>query len=155
MVIQRAPDATEEPAPASNRILNPSTDSMTPEEDHDHRIGPGKGPGIMLGDYDVLYGFQHKSWSTWRRSLSAAEVTGGGGMAEELRRGQYKFQSSHAGLWIDPPRLRRLELYSNATKSFKIADDDLLNTKAVCDSIPNWPLDTWDLEERAPLRLWE
>ncbi|KAK0511034.1 hypothetical protein JMJ35_006586 [Cladonia borealis] len=131
MVIQWAPDAEKRPAPASNRILNPGTDSISPEKDHDHRIAPGEGPGIMLGYSDVLYGFQSVK-----------------------RGGHYKFQLNHGGLWIESPRLRRLELYSNAIKSFRIADDFLPDEQAVCDAMPNWPLDE-HFEECTPLKLWE
>ena len=61
-------------------------------------------------------------------------------------------QSSRGGLWIESPRLRRLELYSNATKSFKTEDDFFSKQKTVCDSMPNWPLDR-HLEECTPLAL--
>ena len=139
MVIQWAPDATDKiqwdaadkPVPASNRILNPGTDSMLPEEAHDHRIAPGKGPGIMLRYSDTLYGFQSVK-----------------------RGGHYQFQSSHEGLWIDLPRLKRLELYSNATRSFRTGDEFLPEAKAVCDSMPNWPLDR-HFGQCTPLTLWD
>lgn len=131
MVIQWAPDARNEPAPASNRILNPGTDSISPEEDHYYRIAPGEGPGITLGYSDVLYGFQSVK-----------------------RGGHYRFQSSHSGLWIEWPRVKRLELYSNATKSFKTGEDFLPEEKAVCDCMPNWPLNK-RIEECTPLKQWD
>ena len=102
-----------------------------PEEDHYHRIAHGEGPAIMLGYGDVIYGFR------------------------SVRRGSnHNFESSHGGLWIESPRLRRFELYSNATKSFKTEDDFLPEEKAVCDSMPNWPLDK-HLEECTQLTLWQ
>lgn len=131
MVIHWAPDAIQQPAPASNHILDPGTDSISPGEDHYHRNDPREGPAIMLGYSDVLYGFQ--------------SVEQGG---------SYKFQSSHGGLWIESPRLRRLELYSNAIKSFRTADDFLGAKNAVCDSMPNWPLNM-DLEQCTPLMFFE
>ena len=134
IVIQWAPNATKEPAPASNRIVNSGTDSISPEEDHDTRSSPDQGPGIILGYDDVLYGFH---------SLE--------------RKGRYEFQRGHRGLWIESPRLRRLELYANAKKNFDRGDDDFLfNTEAVCDSMPNWPLDLdFVIQQCAPLTLWE
>ncbi len=130
MVIKWAPAAAEEPASASNRIQTPGTYSISPEEDRYHRIAPGEGPAIMLGYGDVIYGFRSKE--PWVPLASKA---------------------SHEGIWIESPRLRRLELYSNATKSFKTEHDFLPGTRAVCDYMPNWPLDM-DLGDCAPLTLW-
>ena len=139
MVIQWAPgatdkiqwDATDKPVSASNRILSPGTDSILPEEAHDHQIAPGEGPGIMLRYSDTLYGFQ-----------------------SVRRGGHYHFQSSHEGLWIELPRLKRLEHYYNGTRSFRTGDEFLPRAKAVCDSMPNWPLDR-HFGECTPLTPWD
>ena len=128
MVIQWVPGTAEEPASASNCIPNPGTYSISPEEDHFHRVAPSK--GVRLGHSDEIYGF---------RSMKQGGV--------------YGFQSGHGGLWIESPRLGRLELYSNATNSFRTEDKFLLEKRAVCDSMPNRPLDM-DLDECTPLRLW-
>ena len=130
-VIHWAPDAIQQLGPASIRILNPGTDNLSPEEDHDHIIAPGKGPGIMLGYGDMLYGFR------------------------SVKRGaHYLSESSHGGLWIEWPRLKRLELYLNATRSFRTEDEFLPEAKAVCDSMPNWPLNR-HIEECTSLKLWD
>ena len=55
-------------------------------------------------------------------------------------------------LRIEPTRLRRVELYSNATKSFKGRDDVVLTKVPLCDSIPHWPL-TLSLKESELLRV--
>ena len=61
---------------------------------------------------------------------------------------EYDFQSDywksgvrrHETLRIEPPHLRRLELYSNATRSFNIDYLCFVDEAAVCDFIPHWPL---------------
>ena len=131
IVIQSALGTAKEPASASNHIPNPGTYSISSEEDHYHRIAPGERPAIMLGYGDEIYGFR--------------SVKRGGALCLPKQPG---------GLWTESPRLRRLELYSNATKSFSSEHEFLLETGAVCDSMPNWPLDE-HLEECAALTLWQ
>ena len=58
IAIQWAPDTTKEPASASNRIPNPGTYSISPEEDHYRRIAPGERPAVMLGQSNEIYGFR-------------------------------------------------------------------------------------------------
>ena len=116
MAITWVPDAAGEPAPASNRIANPGTYSVSPEQNPYQRVRPGVGPTVILKPNDMIYGFRCKQ-------SESARVPG----------------RSHETLRIEPPRLRRLELYSKATKSFKIGEH--CSHKAVCDSMPNWPLD--------------
>ena len=105
------------PASASDRIINPETDSSSSEEDPYRRNPPGEGPAVILKHGESIYGFQCKHWEPNRVTTR-----------------------SHKTLRIEPPHLRRLELYSDATKSFNIGPDHFVDEAAVCDSMPHWPL---------------
>lgn len=109
--------AATEPASASDRIINPETDSSSSEADPYRRNPLGEGPAVVLKHGESVYGFRCKHREPNRVS-----------------------RRSHETLRIEPPRLRRLELYSNATKSFNIRHDHFVDEAAVCDSMPNWPL---------------
>ena len=54
---------------------------------------------------------------------------------------------------IEPLRLRRLELYSKARKRFKIGEHGFPSVQALCDSMPDWPLDLFTTEESDSLGL--
>ena len=123
------PDAAGEPASASNRIPKPGTYSMFPEQTPYQRTPPGEGPAVMLKPGDLIYGF--------RCQQSKTDGVSG---------------RSHRTLRIEPPRLKRLELYSKATKSFKIGEHCLPHEKAVCDFMPDWPLNL-TLDESELLRV--
>ena len=120
--------AETEPASASDRIINPETDGSSSEEDPYRGNPPGEGPAVMLKHGEFVYGFQCKH-----------------------REQNQVSRRSHETLTIKPPHLRRLELYSNATKSFDIKHDSVIvcGGAAVCDFMPHWPLgidfDAFDL----------
>ena len=108
--------AATKPASASDRIINPETGSSSSEEDPYRTNPPCEGPAVMLKHGESIYGFQCKHWEPNRACVRRPET-----------------------LRIEPPHLRRLELYSNATKSFNTGDDHFIDDAAVCDSIPHWP----------------
>lgn len=127
MMLYRSDATATKPAFASDRIINPETDSSSFQGDSYPRNPPGEGPAIMLEHGESVYGFYCKHWEP------------------------NLISRSHETLRVEPPHLRRLELYSNATRSFNIVDR-YINEATVCDSIPHWPLDL-NLDESDVLRL--
>ena len=115
MLMQWHNAAATKPASASGRIINPETDSSSSEENPYRGNLPGEGPAVVLKDGESVYGFQCRYWKP----------------NEAFIRGTLR---------IEPPHLRRLELYLNATKSFNIGHDHIVDRAAVCDSMPHWPL---------------
>ena len=109
--------AATKPASASGRIIYPETDSSPSEEDPYRRNLPGEGPAVVLKHGEFVYGFQCKH-----------------------RKQNQVSRRSHETLTIEPPHLRRLELYWNATKSFNIGHNNFIDRGAVCDSMHHWPL---------------
>ena len=128
------PFAIEIPASASNYVPNLGTYSVSSEGNPYHRITPDKGLAITLNHGDVIFGFRCEQSKTAQRS-----------------------GRNHETLRIESPRLRRLELYSNATKSFEIEKYHhhlwFDYSRPACDFMPNWPLDK-DFDDSALLHVW-
>ena len=114
---------------ASDRMPNPRTNGVYREGIPYPRNPLGEEPAIMLKHGESIYGFRCKQ-------LNADRISG---------------QSSRT-LKIEPPHLRRLELYLNATRIFKTGRGRFPYDRAVCDSMPHWPL-TLFLKESDLLRM--
>ena len=116
MIMKWHNTAATKPASASESIINTETDSSSTEQDPYRRNLRSEGSAVVLKDGESVYGFQCRYWEP-------------------------NYFSRNGALRIEAPHLRRLELYSNATKSFNIGQEHIAGRAAVCDSIPHWPLD--------------